>query len=665
LAIRRFASRIFQSKRRALALQLLNFTKFPRDNIHSVAPTFSRAPLATGKGRLVRIGMWHTAKSQGIADGDVFMKMKTVVTAAVVAVLALGLAAGGLWLSQRAAAQEDQEAPGQEKTEPGRPSLVNVTKAWFARSTPEQIKAFESAVDPGLYLTEENIKGLKLVTVEVVDAKPRPLAPQIGTLNYDPESMFLIKCRFAGELVYLAQRDDKIIKDGYEKTIKRHLKFGDKVKQGEVLAVFWSVVLGTAKAAFVDAISAVRLSQETFDRQQILYNEGALPLAALEIAKRQLRGDNNNLLTAERTLRMYKMTDTEIEDLRREAYEIIDTWLFAPNGRISKIDDTSLTLMLNKGDKESKLYRFAKECKFYQAIKKDDKEDKQEIKGGVKADIFQKLGKKGLGATVVTNDKGEVTELIVKKERDVVDEVNRWARTEVYVPWFDKAHPDRELTVVEKNTHIGDFVDNTNFGTWLFRVADLSRLQIWVHPPEEFLPRIRDGMKENGGLTWDVRIQSEPGAKHVERVDLIAPSLEPNQHNPMVVGYLPNKDHKYLVGQFVTATIDMPPEENTLEIPTTAINEYNGQSFVFVKDKNKPGEYCIRRVAVVGRYADYTVIRSKLRDQDKKFSADEVKQGRYPLRTLERGDQVVTRGVVELTTALENLLTKKSIELQQ
>jgi len=124
-------------------------------------------------------------------------------------------------------------------------------------------------------------------------------------------------------------------------------------------------------------------------------------------------------------------------------------------------------------------------------------------------------------------------------------------------------------------------------------------------------------------------------------------------------------DHKYLVGQFVTATIDMPPEENTLEIPTTAINEYNGQSFVFVKDKNKPGEYCIRRVAVVGRYADYTVIRSKLRDQDKKFSADEVKQGRYPLRTLERGDQVVTRGVVELTTALENLLTKKSIELQQ
>jgi hypothetical protein len=101
-----------------------------------------------------------------------------------------------------------------------------------------------------------------------------------------------------------------------------------------------------------------------------------------------------------------------------------------------------------------------------------------------------------------------------------------------------------------------------------------------------------------------------------------------------------------------------------VEIPTTALNEFNGQSIAFVKAKDKPGEYTLRRLAVVRRYADYSIVRSKLREEDKKFSSDEVKDGRYPLRTLERGDQVVTRGVVEMTTALETLLAREFINFQ-
>ena len=58
------------------------------------------------------------------------------------------------------------------------------------------------------------------------------------------------------------------------------------------------------------------------------------------------------------------------------------------------------------------------------------------------------------------------------------------------------------------------------------------------------------------------------------------------------------------------------------------------------------------------------MVRSKLRPQDEKYSADEVKEGRYPLRPLERDERVVTHGAVELTTALENLITKESINVQ-
>jgi multidrug efflux pump subunit AcrA (membrane-fusion protein) len=624
----------------------------------------------------------------------------------------------------------------------GIPILVGANRDWFDNDkklgTPE----------PGLKLTQIMTKGLDLRTDRVKRAEKRPLPPQIGTLNYDNEANLLIKCRFNGELVEVMQVKDKAFTNDapYEKVIERPVKFGDKVQQGDVLAVFWSVTLGTAKAAFVDGISAVRLSQDAYQRQLKLYKDGGLPLGSLKAAERQLQGDNNNLLTCERTLRMWKMNTDEIEALRKEANDVLDAILIDPTGRITKIDDAGMTLLLSSEDKNGKAYKFAKGCKFSRVIKRDETE---EIKGGPRADDFKNLGKKGIGASIVTNLDGEVTEVIIGKERDVLEEVNRWARTDVYVPWFDKANPDRELTLVEKNTSIGDIVDNTNFGTWLFRVADLGKLAIWVHPAEEHLPLIREGMKvhyaitegalrelgkdlseqrkgandqkqvdevmakldklrsqkldrefdhgefvmalknalgdnfaafhrtilahlkSRGGLTWEIRMQSDPQAPPLLLdVDLLCPAIEPNQHNPMLMGYLPNKDHKFLVGQFVTATLQMPPEDNTAEIPTSAINEYNGQSFVFLKGMNE-GEYFIRRVAVVRRYAEYTVVRTasggtgKLRPQDEAFSAYEVKQGRYPVRPLQIGDQVVVHGVVELTTSLETLLTKELITLQK
>ena len=200
------------------------------------------------------------------------------------------------------------------------------------------------------------------------------------------------------------------------------------------------------------------------------------------------------------------MSTDEIEALRKEATEILDAILIDPSGRISRIDDAGMTLVLSSEDKEGKDYKFARGCKFLRMIKRDQTE---EIKGGPRADVFKNPGKKGIGASIMTNLDGEVTEVIIGKERDVLDEVNRWAKTDVYIPWFDKANPDRPLTIVEKNTNFGDFVDNTNFGTWLFRAADMSKLAIWVHPAEEYLPLIREGMKTywavTGGTLDDLR----------------------------------------------------------------------------------------------------------------------------------------------------------------
>src|SRR5262249_8558335 len=144
----------------------------------------------------------------------------------------------------------------------------------------------------------------------------------------------------------------------------------------------------------------------------------------------------------------------------------------------------------------------------------------------------------------------------------------------------------RELVIIEKNTNLGDFVDPAR-DTPLFRLADLSRLQIWAHPPEEYLPLLRERLKKfgPGSLRWEVRFQAEPAS--TPALDLpvaqISPSLEPNQHTPMLIGPLENPEGKYLIGQFVTTTIYVPPPDDTVEVPTESVNQVEGENIVFVQ----------------------------------------------------------------------------------
>jgi len=83
-------------------------------------------------------------------------------------------------------------------------------------------------------------------------------------------------------------------------------------------------------------------------------------------------------------------------------------------GNIIKIDDKGVTVTADKKDKTGKTYTFAKDVKFYKMIKKT----KSEIPDGVKADDFKGIpAKRGLAATVVINEKSEVTEVVLGKKK--------------------------------------------------------------------------------------------------------------------------------------------------------------------------------------------------------------------------------------------------------
>jgi cobalt-zinc-cadmium efflux system membrane fusion protein len=425
----------------------------------------------------------------------------------------------------------------------------------------------------GLRLSEESVAGLDIKPVQAILAiKERPLPRQIGTVNYDIDTLFPIPSRFPGELAEFGRVQDS--DNSITPTRTRPLRFGDKVKQGDLLAVIWSQQLGTAKANLVDAISALRLSQEALKRYEGLMESGSGSESGFKTAIRQVEMDTTTYNSAERSLRMWKLTDKEIEDIKAEAKSILDK----------------------------------------------------------------------------------------KRARSLDEEAKKWARVEVRVP--DQGNPKRELVVVEKNNNLNTMIDPINSPP-LFKLADTSKLQIWVQPPEEYLPLLHEGLQKYGPgrLRWDIHILSEPPDTPPRKLDIIqiAPSLDPNLRTPLVLGYLPNPEGKYRIGQAVTATIYVPPDENTVEIPTDALNEVEGQAFVFVQNNPSKREYTLRRVPVVRRFKDVTFVRTQLTDEEKKISEAEVARGRRPLQPLLPGEHVITRGVVELTAALEDLATKERV----
>jgi len=80
-------------------------------------------------------------------------------------------------------------------------------------------------------------------------------------------------------------------------------------------------------------------------------------------------------------------------------------------GRIIKIDDKSVTIVVGKKDqKMEKTFDLADKVKVSKGTKKGVKE---ELSDGLKTEALRNLGKKGRHATVITDASNKVTEIVI------------------------------------------------------------------------------------------------------------------------------------------------------------------------------------------------------------------------------------------------------------
>lgn len=389
------------------------------------------------------------------------------------------------------------------------------------------------------------MKSLGIATEKVVvPQKPLQLPPLSGCLAVDNNRLVHVHSRFPGEVVALGTDS------GYETDSAspewtsrgRPVRFGDKVRKGQLLAVVWSKDLGEKKSDLVDALSKLKLDQQTLERVKGLATQGALPGRALREAERDVEADLVSVARLERTLRSWRLDDSEIAAIKKEAEQIIS------NARKQK----------SKAQEE-------------------------------------------------------------------------WARVEIRAP--------QDGIILEKNVTVGDLVDTT---TDLFKVADLTQLAVWAYVYEEDLPQLQ---KMDLPIRWTIHLPSHPEVKYQGTLERIGQLIDPNQHTALVSGLVDNSEGKLRVGQFISASIALPPSPNELVIPATALVEDGEESLVFVQpDPSKP-EFVRCSVKVIRRYQDTVFL-------EKTPAARRPAHGSQPLQP---GDIIVSKGGLLLRDALRQL----------
>jgi cobalt-zinc-cadmium efflux system membrane fusion protein len=229
--------------------------------------------------------------------------------------------------------------------------------------------------------------------------------------------------------------------------------------------------------------------------------------------------------------------------------------------------------------------------------------------------------------------RAEAETLLRPDAKDPRKDFSEWAKVEIRAV--------RSGTIMEKNINPGDLVDST---LDLFKIGDLSWLEVWVHIFEEDLQLLKDLPRPT---PWTVTVVSkqklsnppDPNQKPKPNgvMQGIRPVLDPIQRTALVTGKVENPKGELKIGQLVTATIEMPVEKDIVIVPTEAVVEDGRNSVVLVQsgDEKEP-RFVRKQVEVVRRFHDVIHLRIN-------------KDGVQP------DDRVVTSGALLLCDALESM----------
>ncbi len=156
-----------------------------------------------------------------------------------------------------------------------------------------------------------------------VDASSVPVTLEMsGTLMLDADRLSHVHARFPGEIVELGRGDGR----------SPAVSFGQKVRKGQLLAVIWSRDLGEKKSDLIDALSQLRVDEDSLARISKAAAEGSVPERILRDTERKVEADRIAVSRAVRILQSWRISKEEIDQVRAEADRLARESGAAPEG---------------------------------------------------------------------------------------------------------------------------------------------------------------------------------------------------------------------------------------------------------------------------------------------------------------------------------------------
>jgi len=182
----------------------------------------------------------------------------------------------------------------------------------------------------------------------------------------------------------------------------------------------------------------------------------------------------------------------------------------------------------------------------------------------------------------------------------------------------------------------------------------VNRLLIIASCPEDSLPALED--LSSNQRHWTVRtVGTGSAAGLTGTIDEIGYLIDPNQHTAIIKGYVDNPGKHIRGGQYVTATVNIPPPDDVVEIPTDCLVDDGMQSVIFVQSDPAVQQFTMRRVQVTHRFDRSVFVRNTPLPKAEQLTAKDAEEGLLPKEPLRAGERVLLAGAVELKAALQDL----------
>jgi RND family efflux transporter MFP subunit len=120
--------------------------------------------------------------------------------------------------------------------------------------------------------------------------------------------------------------------------------------------------------------------------------------------------------------------------------------------------------------------------------------------------------------------------------------------------------------VTARNTDIGALINaGQSAGSQLFRIADTSRLRVYVQVPEQFAPQAKPGVAAR------LQFNEHPGVTYPAQVVRTAQALDPNLRTLQVELLVDNPQGELFPGAYTEVHFELPGSPSTLLVPATAL----------------------------------------------------------------------------------------------